>query len=257
MKKQIVLLAGKTESTGIVFNALKEEFDITHLIVESPPSKTSFLKNRIKKLGLLTVIGQIIFRVMIVPYLYLVSGKRIAEIKQEFALDENIYPGDTKIINVNSVNSEETISILSEINPTVIVINGTRIISKKVLDSVSAKFINMHAGITPLYRGVHGAYWALAEKQPESCGVTVHFVDPGIDTGNILAQGVISPQPKDTFVTYEFLQLATGIPLMKRVLHNLLENSLEIKPYPVGTSKLWSHPTFWEYLWYRLSLGVK
>ena len=43
--------------------------------------------------------------------------------------------------------------------------------------------INMHAGITLRYRGVHGGYWALAEQHPEWVGTTVHLVDPGIDTG--------------------------------------------------------------------------
>ena len=41
----------------------------------------------------------------------------------------------------------------------------------------------MHAGITPQYRGVHGGYWAVVNNDPEHCGVTIHFVDKGIDTG--------------------------------------------------------------------------
>ena len=52
-----------------------------------------------------------------------------------------------------------------------------------LLEAVPAVFLNTLAGITPSYRGVHGAYWALVQRQPDACGVTVHLVDAGIDTG--------------------------------------------------------------------------
>ena len=42
------------------------------------------------------------------------------------------------------------------------VVNGTRILSRRMLESIDAVFLNMHVGITPKYRGVHGGYWALA-----------------------------------------------------------------------------------------------
>jgi folate-dependent phosphoribosylglycinamide formyltransferase PurN len=72
---------------------------------------------------------------------------------------------------------------LKAINPDLVIVNGTRIISKKVLSSINSKFVNIHVGITPKYRGVHGTYWALVNNDVENSGVTVHFVDEGIDTG--------------------------------------------------------------------------
>jgi methionyl-tRNA formyltransferase len=46
----------------------------------------------------------------------------------------------------------------------------------------------VHAGITPRYRGTHGGYWVLLNNDPGHCGVTIHLVDPGIDTGSIVAR---------------------------------------------------------------------
>jgi folate-dependent phosphoribosylglycinamide formyltransferase PurN len=66
---------------------------------------------------------------------------------------------------------------LKAINPDLVIVNGTRIISKKVLSSINSKFVNIHVGITPKYRGVHGTYWALVNNDVENSGVTVHFVD--------------------------------------------------------------------------------
>src|SRR5690606_24425483 len=94
---------------------------------------------------------------------------------------------------VPSVNATQCIDLVQKIEPDIVVVNGTRIISKKVLDAVPVSFINTHVGITPKYRGVHGAYWALACGDTDNCGVTVHLVDKGIDTGGILKQAVIAP----------------------------------------------------------------
>jgi methionyl-tRNA formyltransferase len=104
----------------------------------------------------------------------------------------------------------------------------------------------MHAGITPKYRGVHGVYWALANKDPQNCGVTVHLVDAGIDTGAIISQKNITVNPQDNFVTYPLLQLAEGIPLMKKAIEDILSNRLVIQP-ATGESRLWHHPTIWQY----------
>jgi methionyl-tRNA formyltransferase len=136
-------------------------------------------------------------------------------------------------------------------------VNGTRIITKKALTSSPATFINMHAGITPRYRGVHGAYWALVENNRKACGVTVHLVDPGIDTGSILAQTTIDPSNKDNFVTYPLLQLAAGLPAMIRAIADALDNRTTTLNQPDVKSKLWTHPTLGQYLWHRWQSGVR
>jgi methionyl-tRNA formyltransferase len=117
--------------------------------------------------------------------------------------------------------------------------------------------MNMHVGITPLYRGVYGAYWALVENNRKACGVTIHLVDPGIDTGGILEQGIIYPTEEDNCVTYQYLQLAVGLDLLKKVITEVGSGNFEIKPNPPGPSRLWSHPTLWDYLYYRITYGIK
>jgi len=253
--KTIIILARKVKSTNIVYNSLKNDFPVTKVILEEP-AKIQFLKRRIKRLGFGKVFGQILFKLLIVPFLKIAAKKRVQEIKKSFSLNDQ--PIDkSKIMNVPSVNSERTIRTLQKINPDVVIVNGTRIISDKVLSCIPAKFINIHAGITPQYRGVHGAYWALVENNQDACGVTVHFVDPGIDTGTILEQGIISPKKEDNFVTYPLLQLGVGIPLLKKAIRDFFEDRIEIKSYPKQQSKLWTHPTMLEYLRYKKQCGVK
>jgi len=253
--RSIVILAGRGESTNIIYHALKNDFCIETIILEDPMPQMQFLRKRAQKLGIIKVIGQILFRIMVVPFLKKISYQRIAELKQRYTL--NSAPIDERrIVHVPSVNRSETISILSKIDPDIVIVNGTRIISEKVLGCVPAKFVNIHAGITPAYRGVHGAYWALVERNKNACGVTVHLVDTGIDSGNILEQGLITPTKEDSFVTYPLLQLGEGIPLLKKVIADMLVDKVNVKSPLTAGSKLWHHPTLWEYLWYKMRYRV-
>jgi methionyl-tRNA formyltransferase len=73
-------------------------------------------------------------------------------------------------------------------------------------------------GITPEYRGVYGAYWALLNNDVENCGVTIHKVDKGIDTGALIKQAVIQIGNRDNFKTYPVHQYGVAIGLMKQTL---------------------------------------
>ena len=254
--KRIVLLVGRAESSNIVYNALKHDFDIIRVVEEEPVSRKEFLKRRIKKLGFLKVTGQLMFRAVVVPLLALTSRARTAQIQRDFDLDTTPIP-EPILVGVHSVNDPRTIETLNQAHPDVIVVNGTRIISAEVLQATQAPFVNTHAGITPLYRGVHGGYWAMVNQDRANCGVTIHLVDRGIDTGGILAQASIDPTAEDNFLTYTYLQLAGGIPRLKVVLYELVAGRARVQSAPLGTSRLWTHPTIWEYLRHRLIKGVK
>jgi methionyl-tRNA formyltransferase len=183
------------------------------------------------------------------------SHKRINEILQQYELSCKPIP-EEKIIHLSSVNSDQCLKELEQLQPNLIIVHGTRIISKKILTGVTANFINIHAGITPRYRGSHGAYWALANDDKDNCGVTVHFVDAGIDTGKVLFQEKIPVTAKDNFATYGYLQLGVGLQLLKIAVRNFFEKKL----VPVEKkldSALWHHPTLWGYISNRILKKVK
>lgn len=253
--KKILLLGGRDVSTNIVFNALNEHFDIDTAIIEDREPVKVFLKRRIKRFGLLTVIGQILFQCTVPKLQRFFSKKRHREIIDTNNLNLADIPAN-KLKQVRSINSKDTIELLQSINPDLVVVNGTRIISKKVLQSLHCDFINTHAGITPMYRGVHGAYWALVNNDIENSGVTVHFVDEGIDTGNIINQSQVVPTSKDNFSTYPLLQLASGIKMLISAVENYFNGNIETLTAK-GESKLYSHPTIWSYLYYRVTRKVK
>jgi len=154
----IILLGGQGTSTEYVANALSEKGFLSAIIIENPPNKKKMLKRRIRLLGIFAVFGQLQF--MLFERLFLRNKQRTQEIETRFSLRTGL-PKGVLVHKVASVNSTEARKLLTELAPVLVVVNGTRIISKRVLDSIDAIFINTHVGITPQYRGVHGGYWAL------------------------------------------------------------------------------------------------
>ncbi|MDF9392311.1 formyl transferase [Methylococcus capsulatus] len=237
-----------------MYHGLAPHAQVAAIIVETPVSLARLARRRMEKLGLMATMGQILF-IACNKLLARFSAKRIRELISAYGLDDAPLPED-RVIPVDTVNSHRTIALLRELAPQAVVVNGTRIISREVLDAIEVPFLNTHMGITPRYRGVHGGYWAIANDDRENCGVTVHLVDAGIDTGGVLYQGIIEVDEKDDFNTYPLHQIAKAIPLMQSALEDVRAHNLRTVP-GVFPSRLWHHPTLFEYLRNRLLLAAK
>ncbi|MGH9295027.1 MAG: formyltransferase family protein, partial [Acidimicrobiales bacterium] len=112
--------------------------------------------------------------------------------------------------------------------------------------------------ITPRYRGAHGGYWALVEGRRDLVGSTLHRVDAGIDTGEVLSQATFAVTARDSIATYPLLHVAAGLPLLLEVVESVA-SGLPLpaaRPIDCGPSKLWYHPTLWSYLLHRWVGGV-
>lgn len=71
-----------------------------------------------------------------------------------------------------------------------------KLISRTVISFAQGGFINTHPSFLPYNRGKHFNFWALVEAAP--FGVSIHFVDEGIDSGAIVAQQAIPYDWEDT-----------------------------------------------------------
>ncbi|MFE3767307.1 phosphoribosylglycinamide formyltransferase [Streptomyces sp. NPDC059104] len=65
-----------------------------------------------------------------------------------------------------------------------------KIVGKNFIDRFGGRFVNTHPALLPAFPGAHGVRDALAYGAKVT-GCTVHFVDSGVDTGPIIAQGVV------------------------------------------------------------------
>ena len=252
---KIVMLVDRSDLSRIMYHGIARHYPVAKVIMEDSVSKKVLIQKRIRRLGVFKVTGQLIFMVLSKVTRPL-AQKRVESILHDYQASDAPYPKE-KVVEVSSVNAPETIRLLQEIDPDVVVVNGTRIISEEVLNAVHASFINTHTGITPKYRGVHGGYWALTQHDAQNCGVTVHLVDKGIDTGGILYQETIKVTEADNFNTYPYLQVLEAVPLMSKAIEDALADSLKTISRKDLESKLWTHPTIWEYLKCRITEGIK
>lgn len=88
------------------------------------------------------------------------------------------------VVNVGSLNSENAIKAIQDLRPDLAIAAGTGILRKKLLVIPRLGTINAHMGILPAYRGMNVAEWSRMAGHVVGC--TVHLIDEGIDTGDIL-----------------------------------------------------------------------
>ena len=94
-----------------------------------------------------------------------------------------------KIIKLEKdINNIESINIIREFNPDLLVsILGNQIFKENIINLASKGCINLHTALLPKYRGLMPTFWVLKNGE-QYTGVSVFFVDEGIDSGPIIVQ---------------------------------------------------------------------
>jgi methionyl-tRNA formyltransferase len=94
-------------------------------------------------------------------------------------------------------NDDTCKELLAAEKPDILVLGGTRIIKPKILETARRATVNAHPGMLPWLRGSASVGWALYKDLPE--GATAHFIDPGIDTGDIIVTRQLPVYHHDTY----------------------------------------------------------
>lgn len=113
------------------------------------------------------------------------------------------YGTETVVMDPNSFPSKadyeaEIIQKLKRANVQWIVLAGyMRLVGDTLLEAFAGKIINVHPSLLPSFPGIDAVGQAL-DAGVKVSGVTIHYVDEGIDTGPIIAQEPVTVFPKDT-----------------------------------------------------------
>lgn len=98
-----------------------------------------------------------------------------------------------------NVNSDEFIAKVRDFNCDLLIsMSFNQIIKKNLIELTPRGFINCHAGALPFYRGRNPLNWVLINGE-NKFGITVHYIDEGIDTGDIIEQELYPIKPTDTY----------------------------------------------------------
>lgn len=108
---------------------------------------------------------------------------------------------DIDYLKHKNVNSLKFISILKKYKCDLFVsMSFNQIFEEKIINLTKFKIINCHAGKLPFYRGRNILNWAIINDEKEF-GITVHYVDKKIDTGDIILQKTFQITDKDNYKT--------------------------------------------------------
>ncbi|MDC0951522.1 formyltransferase family protein [Candidatus Pelagibacter sp.] len=86
------------------------------------------------------------------------------------------------------INDEKLVQDIINKQPDLLVCYGSSLIRSKLLTVFEGRFLNVHLGLSPYYRGSGANIWPLINDEPDMVGATFMHINQGIDTGEIIHQ---------------------------------------------------------------------
>jgi formyl transferase domain protein len=175
LKENIIILSGNGSAAiaanNIYMQRLSEKYNVLILEEHSTLLKILiFLKKMLFRKGVLHTLDFLLLRIF----------------KKMFVCEKKIKKNYMPHIITKDINSSCIRKILKEYNYKFVISNACSIINSETICTSKRKIINLHNGINPRYRGI-GNFWAIYENDFDLIGVTIHYVDSGIDTGKIIS----------------------------------------------------------------------
>lgn len=122
---------------------------------------------------------------------------------------------------LQNLKSDATVAIFEEFAPDILLsLLSKEIIPARVLSIPAKGAFNLHPAPLPRYRGVSPTFWVLANGDTEA-GCTLHRIDCGIDTGEMIGQVAVSTQGVQTEHALYMRCVAAGALLLREALDTL------------------------------------
>lgn len=220
---QIALLASPSVFTKHLAEKLATEFNLRAVVWErmNIAQRCKMYHRRARRVGWLKVLDQAALK----AYSSLFQREKIKKGAQELFGTPTIQEVPT--INVRDIDDDQVVPFLAREKVTLCVVSGTGIIQGPLLEAYAGRLINIHTGWTPYYRGAHGGFWALYNDDLNHCGVTIHVIDRGIDTGGILLQKHVALSPDDPVVIMAWRQQRAAADSIVELIQKYIEGQIQ------------------------------
>ena len=124
------------------------------------------------------------------------------------------------------LTAKEQLRSIESIHPDYVVSCGySHIVPKEILEIPTEECLNLHPSYLPFNRGANPNVWSIIEGTP--AGVTLHVMNEGIDTGEILAQRKVETKFSDTGKTLQKRLEDTQVDLFKETWPDIIANNVE------------------------------
>src|SRR5436190_440243 len=147
-----------------------------------------------------------------------------------------------QILEVGSLNGKAAEDKLRSLSADLGVVLGTRVLKRRIFEIPRLGCVNLHKGSVPEYRGMPPGFWELYDGA-SSAGVTVHLVDDGLDTGDVLGTTDIPIHPKETPESLSAKLNHEGSRLLASVVAQIRQGTAERSPQPKSHHASRTRPT--------------
>ncbi len=147
-----------------------------------------------------------------------------------------------RVFAAGDLNGARAIELLRSVNADLGVVLGTRILKRALFSVPRRGCINLHKGRVPDYRGMPPGFWELYDGC-DVAGVTVHFVDDGLDTGDIVGASEIPIHPKETPESLRAKLDVEGARLLVSTIEQIQQGAETRRPQPKTGHKPRTRPT--------------
>jgi folate-dependent phosphoribosylglycinamide formyltransferase PurN len=144
-----------------------------------------------------------------------------------------------RITEVGGMNGSRLLRRLRELQPDWIILGGGGILGPEVIRTARMGVLNVHPALLPWARGC-GVVGASLEHGV-AVGATLHYVDPGIDTGAVIERRLLPVRPDDTDLAA--LELA-AMELSAEMVADAVEAIVRRGEVPAGTTQAGRYPLF-------------
>lgn len=104
------------------------------------------------------------------------------------------------------------------------------ILKRTLLDAFPKGCLNVHPALLPYNRGAYPNVWSIIDGTP--AGVTLHYVDEGVDTGDIAAQKEVTIEPIDTGATLYAKLEEESMQLLSAIWPKIVSGKVTRRPQP-------------------------
>lgn len=137
-------------------------------------------------------------------------------------------------------NVPEFVGLMRELEPDLLAAVGYLCrLKDPVLSVPRLAPVNFHASLLPAYRGKHPVFWALRNGERWS-GLTIHVMDSGLDTGDILYQVKVRTRKGDTVSSLYDRIMDHSVRLVPRLVQDAEHGRLNPRPQPESGASYYS-----------------
>jgi methionyl-tRNA formyltransferase len=147
-----------------------------------------------------------------------------------------------KVLSPADVNEPAFLEQLRALEPDLVIsVSCPQIFGRALLALPRLGCINVHSARLPHYRGVLPTFWVMAAGE-SSTGVTVHYMSPGIDGGDIIVQETVPIAPQDSLRSLMRRCKSVGADLVVETVGAFRDGSVTVTPNPAEAGSYFSFP---------------